>query len=234
MKKFGVLVGSAALCLFGAVANATTLIDFDTDGGTQHSAGGPNGSYYEVGPYTLSPSNQTNTTQCFSGSCAQEFQGIVGTLKRTDNAAFDFVSFYFNLTGIGNSDDDDNYMDFTGFNGAAVVATVRVGLSDLLSSFLPNYDVDFVKDSTGASCKDDSNNPLDKTLYVCKNKGYTLGVLGGLFDGVTSVSWTASSTAQLRIDNIVVDSPNVVPLPAGAVLMLTALGGFGFARRRKA
>ncbi len=28
--------------------------------------------------------------------------------------------------------------------------------------------------------------------------------------------------------------PNVVPLPAGAVLMLTALGGLGFARKRKA
>ena len=125
-------------------------------------------------------------------------------------------------------------MDFTGYNGASVVATVRVGLSDLLSGFLPNYDVKFVKDSTGASCKDDANNALDKTLYVCKNKGYTLSVLGGLFDGVTSVSWTASSTAQLRIDNINVDTPQVVPLPAGAVLMLTALGGLGLARKRKA
>lgn len=78
------------------------------------------------------------------------------------------------------------------------------------------------------------------------NEGYIVTLMGPKFMDVTSVAWYSSLTASVRLDCIgasydgnksnsgeCVPGPSVVPLPAGAVLMLTALGGLGFARRRK-
>ncbi len=62
---------------------------------------------------------------------------------------------------------------------------------------------------------------------------------GGLFDEVSIVGTTPGGTREIGwgIDNIVTTSsgPSPVPLPAGAVLMLTALAGIGAikARRRR-
>jgi hypothetical protein len=55
----------------------------------------------------------------------------------------------------------------------------------------------------------------------------------GLFDKVSIVGVTPGGTRNIGwgIDNIDVQP---VPLPAGVVLMMTALGGFGVARARKA
>lgn len=49
-------------------------------------------------------------------------------------------------------------------------------------------------------------------------------------DAITSVSISGSTANGNRIDNI---SATAVPLPAGAVLMLTGLAGLGLLRRRK-
>ena len=156
----------------------------------------------------------------------------MGTLERVDEAAFNVDSFYFNLTGSPQSGQSENTMTVTGYSGATVVSSFMISLLDLISGIASDYGITvaFYEDSTGAACKDDDNTDFDKTLQICKNKGYTVA-LNGLLDDVTSVSWTASPTAQLRIDTIGVSE---VPLPAGVLLLATGLFGLGVVRKRAA
>lgn len=45
--------------------------------------------------------------------------------------------------------------------------------------------------------------------------------------------WASFKIQSVRVSYNVPDTPSAVPLPAGAVLLLTALGGLGFARKRR-
>lgn len=97
------------------------------------------------------------------------------------------------------------------------------------------------------------------TTALVKGTGYIADVsaLTG-FDNVATVQFSASSTAQVRLDCIVASfdgttseplagfsnkcgvgggggtGPSVVPLPAGFALLLTGLGAVGLLGRRKA
>lgn len=75
---------------------------------------------------------------------------------------------------------------------------------------------------------------LGDTVYT-KNHAYNIGqsVLS-LFQNVTSITFATVAGGNVRIDDLEL-TPSPVPVPAAAGLLTLALGGLGFAgRRRKA
>lgn len=69
-----------------------------------------------------------------------------------------------------------------------------------------------------------------QSSYPHNNGGQTVSV-AGLFDNITSISFQNLNRGSVRIDDIMVTIAPV-PLPAGGLLLLTALGGIAVARRR--
>ncbi|MCU4653551.1 VPLPA-CTERM sorting domain-containing protein [Roseibacterium sp. SDUM158016] len=69
-----------------------------------------------------------------------------------------------------------------------------------------------------------------QTSYPHNNGGQTVSV-AGLFDNITSISFQNLNRGSVRIDDIEV-SIAPVPVPAAGLLLLTALGGMAFWRRR--
>ena len=230
-------IATAAALLAAAPASAASVfvMDFDGgsgDGGTQHSSGGPNGSYYEAGDYIFSPSNLQSSLQCYDGNCVQEFQnGAIGEFTRSDGGDFDFLGFYFSLQGRGGTDDDLNFVTVEAEkDGTGIVPIFQIALADLLTSTLPYFDVVWADGGDGdpnAVCKDDQNVTFDKTVRVCNQKGYFVSVLDGAWNGVDLVRFTSSSTALTRIDNL-----SAIPLPAAAWFLIAGLGALGGLTRR--
>ncbi|MFA9231949.1 MAG: VPLPA-CTERM sorting domain-containing protein [Microgenomates group bacterium] len=69
---------------------------------------------------------------------------------------------------------------------------------------------------------------------LIKNTPYN-HLFDGTFANVTSVIFSNIGKGNIRIDDIVLgDNPTTVPLPAGAGLLIAALGSLGVMRRRRA
>lgn len=76
---------------------------------------------------------------------------------------------------------------------------------------------------------------LLESVYGFNDGGQVIDVSGNaLFQNITSLSFL-TNTGNARVDDIVVDIPNVapIPLPASAVLLLAGMGGLTALRRRK-
>ncbi len=65
------------------------------------------------------------------------------------------------------------------------------------------------------------------------NFAYT-AIFGGNFANVTSVIFSNIGKGNIRIDDITIVDVAAVPLPAGAGLLIAALGSLGVMRRRRA
>lgn len=61
-----------------------------------------------------------------------------------------------------------------------------------------------------------------------------LGVETSFFAVGASDNYSAFKITSLTVSDLIVDEVSPVPLPAGGLLLLSALGGFGFWRRKKA
>lgn len=217
-----------ALYLAAAMAVATSIAPFAADAVTvseniffdDAANNGLKNFTTASGDYFLTPTKFQSSSLCAdavvtpptNGRCLiEKKQGVVTTLTRTTGGAFTLDDFYFLLTGKGKG--GNNSITVTGSNGAT-------------STF-----------SLGAVFANVSLEHGGAAGALVKNNGYVASFLTApydLFQNVTSVTWTAAKHAQIRLDNIGVhyDTP-AVPLPAGGLLLIGALGGLAVLRRRK-
>ncbi|MFV2002009.1 MAG: VPLPA-CTERM sorting domain-containing protein [Paracoccaceae bacterium] len=230
MNKFNVLGAAAAIVLVSGAANALT-INFDDPGDGGVLSGG-NPKTYTVQGYQLTPVKLQNGL-CADSKCAIENgQTNLPTLTRLDGGAFNLESFYFLNTG--NGQDSDNFVSVQGLTGNETDGFVQKSgaymefrLDDLLASFLPGASVNYAIGGSDPACT------FLNTLNICKNTGYTVSFLAGLFDDITKVTWFSAGDAQARLDDIVVTQVAVVPLPAGVILLVTGIGGLGAVSRKR-
>ena len=200
--------------------------------------GNPNGTYTEGG-YDFTPNSGTNGNcpVAADATCLKELQqGTITTMVTTGatNAPFDLLGIDFLLVGSGNNDPDDddddddkkkkskttNQNNTSSFIITAGATVLEIKMGDALGLF-PTFSLKKV-DGTA-------------TGNVTFNEGYRL-VFNGLFDNVTSVSFTTTAStgnAQARIDNVVVPDVAPVPVPAAGLMLLAGLGGMAALRRRK-
>lgn len=82
---------------------------------------------------------------------------------------------------------------------------------------------------------------LAEAVYGFNNGGQVYTAVDSIFQNITSLAFLMQSggpgqAGNGRIDNLVIDVPDVapIPLPASAVLLIAGLGGFAALRRRKA
>lgn len=217
-----------ALYLAAAVTVATCLAPFAAGAVTVSENiffdDAPNNGLHSFttasGDYLLTPTKFQSSSLCAdavvtppaNGRCLiKKKRGVVTTLTRTTGGTFTLDNFYFLLTGNGKG--SNNAITVTGSNGATS--------SFYLGAIFAN--VTFEHGGAAGA--------------LVKNTGYVASFLTApydLFKNVTSVTWTAAKDAQIRLDNIGVhyDTP-AVPLPAGGLLLVGALGGLAVLRRRK-
>lgn len=228
--KMGLAAAGLALSLGGAqAATVTQLIHFDDAKNGAKTYTTADGNFYFDPTNFQSSSLCADTTEAQgNGSCLIE--GKNGTLptmtRKTGDKTFSLDAFYFLLTGKG--------------TGNTLTFSDGVKSQDLKL----NTDYSFVTkyDGGGAAGK------------LMKDTGYWVDVtaLTG-FKSITSIMFSASTDAQIRLDCVVTsfdgttteprsgfkdgcglpDQPAPVPLPASALLLLGGVGGFAALRRRK-
>lgn len=211
IKKLQTAAAIITLCLVTSTASATTIT-------FTGATGNPNDTDILNG-FTFNPSNAVG------GNCpvpvaaekpclAEVKQGEITTMERVGGGSFDLLGVDFLLVGSGNNDGS--------FLITAGSTVLEIMFGDLLGSFA-TYALTHVDGTDTGS--------------VTFNEGYRL-TFAGLFDDITSVSFSTTTTAkkgdaQARMDNVVVSVPSAVPLPAAGWLMLAGLGGIAALRRRK-
>lgn len=211
-------VAISAVPMVGVAATVSESIFFD-----DAANNGLSSFTTATGDYFLTPTNFQSSSQCAdpvlgpsaNGRCLiEDRQGIVTTLTRIDGSAFTLESFYFLLTGNGSG--RENAITVTGSNA--------IGSTFYLGGLFGN--VSFENGGAAGA--------------LVKDEGYVADFLASPFDifkGVTSITWTAAASAQIRLDDINVsyEMPDVspVPLPAGGGLLLIGLGGLMALRRFK-
>lgn len=205
---------TGAIVAFSVSAASAATITFSGAGGN------PNGTYTEGG-YEFTPSS-TPSGNCpvpADAPCIKELkQGVLTTMVKSGGGAFDLLGLDFLLVGSGNNNNNQNNTSSFIITAGATVLEIKMG--DALGIF-PTFSLKKV-DGTA-------------TGNVTFNEGYRL-VFDGLFDGITSVSFTTTSSqgnAQARMDNVVVPDVAPVPVPAAGLMLMAGLGGMAALRRRK-
>lgn len=217
-----------------SAATVTQLIHFDDASNGDSSYTTADGNFYFTPTNLASGNCAADTNPPGNGSCVHEYgNGIVTDMTRltgNDDKAFSLLSFYVSVQGQGNT----NFFKITDSDGVW-------------------HQYDF--GSTYANMSDYPSGAAAGS--ISQNGKYIVDVssLTG-FDDITKVTWSASSTARIRIDCVVasfegtttdpydsntqcgLQDPNdppggVIPLPAGLPLMLSALGIGGLIARRK-
>jgi hypothetical protein len=200
----GVTMGGAS------IAQAAPVVNFDTgvlpENGYAFDPASIHASSLCGFPYVTPPNN---------GRCLKEDrQGVVTTMTRVDGEAFSIQSFYFLLTGNGTgssnsitiTNDDDPTKTVTFAHSGdydAGPSTVRFELAD----------------GTAGSLAGVLDNQIGYIAFLDPSFGFS-----------KSWTWSAATTAQVRLDNIYA---TVIPLPAAAWLLLAGLGGIGLMSWRK-
>lgn len=223
MKKnivFGAIVAATFACGAASAATVPVVVNFDNP-----LAPAAADSSYTVDGYTVSPVNRQNG-QCYSGFCTIESgQGNLPDITREDGNLFNLTSFWFSLQGNGQK--SENFIEVIGYNGLAIVKSLKISIEDLFLSLSPSS-IAYVVGEGGTQTNDDDC----KNTVVCKGTGYGVTLSG--FTGLTKVDFGSATSANVRLDDIGLsrDVPPV-PLPAAAWLLLGGIGGLAALRRRK-
>lgn len=256
-------IAVSALIAFAGTSAGAAVIDFDGLNG--------NPAYFEDQSFLFSPVGNSNSSLCYDNRCLQELgQGSVTTMTYDSSEggpygdggqggnsiplsvvspnygdAFNLDYFYFLLTG--NGEDSTNSLTVTGTfaNNTTVSAMFNLLAGTGLTATGANvvYAADY----------DGNNNNTDNGT-IQKNVGYWVD-LDDNWNGVTSVTWSAGLTAQVRLDCVGANElgglgstngcapfdddgntggpMNPIPLPAGLPLLASALGLGLFLRRRR-
>ncbi|WP_299350234.1 VPLPA-CTERM sorting domain-containing protein [uncultured Shimia sp.] len=200
--------------------------------------------------FIFSPVKTSNDTKCWGGRCLQEItQGEVTTMTYDAPVAdatpdpFNLDFFYFSL--LGNTPHGDNVLTVIGTFADATKISATFFLDDLLGTVLTDATTSVAKLHGG-----ETNN-----TQIKKQSGYWVD-FGDSWNNLISVDWTGNTLANgeivygrngsVRIDcvgaNESVTGANsgcnpitvaTVPIPAAGLLLLGALGGLGFAGRRR-
>jgi hypothetical protein len=134
------------------------------------------------------------------------------------------TSFWFSLQGNGQK--SSNFIEVIGYNGLAVVNSLKISIDDLFSSLNPSS-ITYVVGEGGTQ----TNNDDCKTEFVCKGTGYGVTLSG--FTGLTKVDFGSAESANVRLDDIGLSRDMApIPLPAAAWLLLGGIGGLAALRRK--
>jgi hypothetical protein len=233
MMKFArTAVVAAVLPLCASVAGASTVIDtvINFEQGVQSPSAG--GSVIFDG-YTVSPTN-INSGQCEAGDCTLESgQGNLPSITRSDSVLFDFNRFWFSMQGIGGHPGQVNSLYVEGFDKDGIsVKKLTFTLGDPLGVFT-DYSIAFKLGEGGTGTNDvDCKGSPAVVGEICKSVGYAV-TLGSLFDKLSKVTFSSTTTANVRLDGFELQRLSAVPLPAAGWLMLAGLGGLAALRRKR-
>ena len=234
------LLAAGVFALIGGAANAAGVHIEDFGTGAPGQVPDP----YINGGYSWTPVNPDNGAHCYGGLCLHE-AGQQEILSNTDthpdtDLAFDLLGFFVDMTGQGN--DDGNFLTVTGelFGGGTVSMTLAI--DDLM----------FADPTGSALIFDRDGNMLDMLIpHGGSANGAFVIIQDDYFDGLTSISWDALGSANVRLDCVALSmptgqhsvslsemrncdpEPNIIPLPAAGWLLIGSLGGLLALRRRK-
>ncbi|WP_136635241.1 VPLPA-CTERM sorting domain-containing protein [Pseudooceanicola onchidii] len=242
-KKFLAVASIATAALVSTPALAVTteyVINFDElpNASIAASYTSPNGLFQILGSdntFNVSSDSKCGPAQAGNGYCMMETtNGASNTLSHRSTvtgpfgAAFDFLGFYFSLTGA------NNFVTITNNLNQSLTFADKTSANN-------SYLIDA---ETGAAPVGD----------VKHNNGYFVDLTGlSKWEGVTSIAFSYPKNKQALIDCIRVDySGNTstastaclsvnddggtgfdVPLPASLPLLLAGVAGFGVIRRKK-
>lgn len=229
------LAGVASLMVAGSASAATT---YDATSATSHSF------WFGNNPFGGSKSWQFDTVGTFTTYTmgTMSFASLTGTIQQNGNASNQMqVDAVFKLNGVGdgfrgsgrkcgsvgndnvnggcNGDDNWAYYSYDSvlLSGLGTLTGLTLELSDHTNGNIPAQLGDGANDKNGLF---GFSTWFDWEVTKAGNTGFQLGASG-------------KGDINISLDNER-NEPEPVPLPAGGVLLLTALGGLGLARRRKA
>lgn len=223
------LLTVAALATLPMAAQATT-IDFDTDGGVaSFSATNVLDTYtvadrvFTFSQYTMSGQASSGANLFESATCAPDFTGTV-------------------VASCDGNDDGDLVADQPNTDGVGGNVLIRQQASATLDDDAAGNGAIFMTLTSGGDFTLDSFAGIDASQYAVALNGTVLvDGLNGSGNRMTD-TFTFAPIRVTRGDTIAfilagsggVDAVTIspIPLPAGAVLLLGALGGLGVMRRR--
>jgi hypothetical protein len=236
---------ASVFALVGSAANAAVVHIEDFGSGSPGQVPDP---YINEG-YSWTPVNPDNSAHCFDALCLHE-AGMQEILSRTDTdpdttEAFDLLGFFVDLTGQGN--DDGNFLTVTG------KFEEEENKGDVFMTLLID-NTNFAEFSGGGDYADIFDRDGEPVSEIIPHGGSANGVFvmiyDGFFYGVTSISWNALGSANVRLDCVALSrptgegsvslvemtscnpNPSVIPLPAAGWLLFAGLGSLAVMRRR--
>lgn len=145
---------------------------------------------------------------------------------------------YNNGYGFGDNGDWDSALTMVGLD--APTGTMTYAFANALSAVggfinYAQFDGQPYEGTPTIAIYDSSNNLLESAVLNFTTSGTNQGFFYGFTWATSAISYFKLSNAYIGLANLTIKegTPSAVPVPAAAPLMLSALGLFGFARRRK-